>query len=789
MSQQRREARLSCLHARAMRAVALRLQFNLWSHQSSWTPTTRTIFETEETTFTATARDALGEEIIGKVFSFSLRDASPGDAASITNTSANTVTVRGARAGTVKAVASFVRASDNVTFEDSSLLTIQALPPRIVRVEVTPSSAMINRGGTTQFRARAFDEAGREVSGAVLSFASSDAAIATVDSDALARGTGKGEVIIRASTADNRGGTTRGEATLTVNIPISINEIFADVPADDAATPDVEGDANRDGVRSADDDEFVEIVNASTEPVELSGVRIYDETNLRFTFPANTILASGRAALIFGGGAPPTDASAFGDALVFTTSSLSLNDGGDTISIRLPLGATEIVVATQSYGTSETNAPAAPRDQSLVRAPDAASDSFGGAFVSHNAAPNASGRIFSPGTRSDGTPFGSLPLTRIEITPTAATIDVGASQIFTARAFATLADNTEVEVPNVSFIWDATDNLALAPRTGRSTTVNGTRAANATVRAQAGGQAASATLTVNAVVASVELTPETASVTVGGDVTFTAVARDAGGGTIANLSFAFSIRDATPSNTATITYQTANTVTLRGDAEGNANVLARYTRPSDGGFLDDTAALTVNARLAAPAVPIAGEVVINEALVAFTTSTTQARADSLELYNRTARTLDISGLVISFRPGGSSNTPRVISLPGAVGSSTTLIEPNNYFVIANGANVFGETRVYDASASGFDLNTTTGGILVEINSIKLDGLSYQGGSTAPAATFINYGEKNVFTFTGGGTNDLIRQPNGSDTNDNAADFRRNGTNANVSPHAANPVIP
>jgi uncharacterized protein (TIGR03437 family) len=753
------------------------------------TPATRTINETEETIFTATARDAAGEEIPGTVFNFSLRDASPSDAASITNTTANAVTVRGVRAGTVNVIASFVRARDNVTLEDSSQLTIQALPPRIARVEVTPSVASINRGGTIEFSARAFDETGVERNGATFNFTSGDAAIATIDNNGFARGTGIGAVTIRASTADNRSGTVTGDATLTVSIPISINEIFADVPADDPATADVEGDANRDGVRSADDDEFIEIVNASDQPVELSGVRLFDATNLRFTFPANTLLASGRAALIFGGGAPTANANEFGGSLVFTTSSLSLNDGGDRVSLRLPSGAAEVVIATQSYGTGESGSPAAPADQSLVRAPDASGDSIGGAFIPHAAATNAAGRIFSTGTRSDGTPFGSPALTRIEISPSAATIDVGASQTFNARAFATLADNTEVEVPNVSFIWDATENLQLAPRTGRSTTVNPTRAANAIVRARAGGRAASAALNVNAVVATIELTPETASVAVGNEVTFTAVARDASGGAITNINFVFSIRDAAPSNTATITNQTASTVTLRGDAAGSATLLASYTRPSDGRLFEDTAALTVTARPEPPAIPTTGEVVINEAVVAFTTSTTQARADFVELYNRTARTLDISGLVISFRPAGSSNTPRVVTLPGAVGSGTTLIEPNGYFVVANGASVFGETRVYDASASNFDLNNTTGGILIEVNSVKLDGLSYQGGSTAPAATFINYGERTVFTFVSGGTNDLVRQPNGADTDDNAADFRRNGTTANVSPRAANPLVP
>src|SRR5205085_4767506 len=96
---------------------------------------------------------------------------------------------------------------------------------------------------------------------------------------------------------------------------------------------------------------------------------------------------------------------------------------------------------------------------------------------------------------------------------------------------------------------------------------------------------------------------------------------------------------------------------------------------------------------------------------------------------------------------------------------------------------------FDAHLTGFDLNNTTGGIKIELNGMKLDGLTYQGGSTAPAPPFNTFGEGSLLTFTSGTTNDLIRSPNAADTNNNATDFRRNGTVANVTPKAANPTLP
>ncbi|MGB9178155.1 MAG: hypothetical protein WCB68_02830, partial [Pyrinomonadaceae bacterium] len=141
---------------------------------------------------------------------------------------------------------------------------------------------------------------------------------------------------------------------------------------------------------------------------------------------------------------------------------------------------------------------------------------------------------------------------------------------------------------------------------------------------------------------------------------------------------------------------------------------------------------------------------------------------------------------VSFRPAGSSNTPGAITLPGEVGSRTTLIASHSYFLIVNGPETFGVTADFDAAPFGFDMNNTTGGIKIEMNNEKLDGLTYQGGTTPPASTFIAYGEGSIFIFTGGSTNDLIRSPNATDTNNNATDFQRNGSTSSVTPKAANP---
>ncbi|MFL6216274.1 MAG: lamin tail domain-containing protein [Blastocatellia bacterium] len=180
-------------------------------------------------------------------------------------------------------------------------------------------------------------------------------------------------------------------------VMLVINEYLASPPAG------IAGDANGDGTRSATQDEFIELVNADTAPLNISGFTISDSTQVRYTIPANKIIPPGEAAVIFGGGSPT---GAFGNAaangLVFAVggSGLSLNDGGDMIIVK---DATATTVASLTYTAAEGGA-----GQALTRSPD-----ITGSFVTHSTASGAGGRLFSPGTRVDGTTF-TVPLPHID---------------------------------------------------------------------------------------------------------------------------------------------------------------------------------------------------------------------------------------------------------------------------------------------------------------------------------------------------------------------------------------
>jgi hypothetical protein len=168
-----------------------------------------------------------------------------------------------------------------------------------------------------------------------------------------------------------------------------VNEIHADPAA-------FYGDANHDGVVSSIEDEFVEFVNSTGAPLDISGWQVQDGIGLRHLFPPITQLPSGCAVLVFGGGLPQGD---FGHSVVqvASTGSLSLNDMGDIVVL---LDSRGVAWASYQYGLEAYD------NQSITRDPDI----FGpDPLIKHSLANGSGGAIFSPGTRVTGLAFTGCP--------------------------------------------------------------------------------------------------------------------------------------------------------------------------------------------------------------------------------------------------------------------------------------------------------------------------------------------------------------------------------------------
>lgn len=166
--------------------------------------------------------------------------------------------------------------------------------------------------------------------------------------------------------------------------PLVLNEVLAD-PA-----PGLDGDANQDGIRSARDDEFIEIYNTSTtEEVNLSGYKYVDEeVGIRHVFPQGTVVPPEQSVVVFGGGRPAE--SIPGVVQTASEGTLGLDNDGDTLAI---VTEDDNEVLRYKYkGDIE--------DESMTRDPD-----FTGPFQGHSTASGAGGALFSPGRTNAGTPL------------------------------------------------------------------------------------------------------------------------------------------------------------------------------------------------------------------------------------------------------------------------------------------------------------------------------------------------------------------------------------------------
>ena len=120
---------------------------------------------------------------------------------------------------------------------------------------------------------------------------------------------------------------------------VVISEVLADPPSGLA------GDANQDGERHTYQDEFIELYNAGSAPVDISGWRLGDSSpssDSFFQFPANTVIEPGAYVVLFGGGNPTgfttpvyiDDGKIGGNGLTGKGEDIHLiDDTGDTVSV------------------------------------------------------------------------------------------------------------------------------------------------------------------------------------------------------------------------------------------------------------------------------------------------------------------------------------------------------------------------------------------------------------------------------------------------------------------------
>jgi hypothetical protein len=195
----------------------------------------------------------------------------------------------------------------------------------------------------------------------------------------------------------------------TPDTTLVINEAFYD-PASG-----LDGDANGDGNRDSSEDEFIEFVNNSNSPLDISGYKIYDDNtftdlpaadNPRHEVPANTIIPANGIYVLFGGGMPTNIP---GDVVQTSSSGdLNLTNGGDTITVTNTAGDILLIFDSAVEGLNMGS------DQSAMRNPNVT-----GNFELHIA---VNGDRFSPGVLAvDTTPDTTLIVNEVLYDPAGTT--------------------------------------------------------------------------------------------------------------------------------------------------------------------------------------------------------------------------------------------------------------------------------------------------------------------------------------------------------------------------------
>lgn len=185
--------------------------------------------------------------------------------------------------------------------------------------------------------------------------------------------------------------------------------------------------------------------------------------------------------------------------------------------------------------------------------------------------------IFFPRWRAN--PSVAPQLTRVTVTPPSSTVDVGQTQSFTATA---LDQDGQPMSGAGSPTWSSSDpSVATIDAAG---TAKALKAGSTTISATIAGKSGSATLTVEASVASVEVSPDSVSLAVGGSQAFTATPLDAAGQPLSGRAAAtWASSDpsvATISASGVVQAQKAGAATITATIEGHSGTARVVVTPA-----------------------------------------------------------------------------------------------------------------------------------------------------------------------------------------------------------------
>ena len=493
------------------------------------TPSNRELFVGQSVQLVAEALDAQGNVLTGRPVTFTT-----------SNAAVATVSATGSVTALTPGSAIITGASEGKTA--SSSITVSSVP--VASVVVTPTSAQVVVGQTTQLKAEPRDGAGQVLAGRGVLWSTSAPNVASVSSTGLVTAIAPGQATITA-TSEGKVGT----AAIAVS-PKPVSSVII--------SP---GQGN---------------VTAG-QTLQLTAQVTDDQGNVLNGRPITFTSGSPAVATVSASGL--VTGVAPGTATITATS--EGKTGTATVSVA-PVPVANVVVspATPNVTVGQTvqlsaSVQAANNQELTGRSVSWSSGAPGIASVS------ATGVVsgLSPGTAivfatvegvigSATVTVRLVPVNSVVVSPQTASVTVGAA----VQLSASVRDASGAELQGRLVGWTSSDEtVAVVSSTGR---VSGIKVGTATITASSEGKSGTATVTVTAApVASVTVTPPTASVVVGQTTTLTAQTLDAGGNPLTGRAITWTSSSAgvaTVSPSGVVTGVAAGTATITATSEGKS---------------------------------------------------------------------------------------------------------------------------------------------------------------------------------------------------------------------------
>jgi DNA/RNA endonuclease G (NUC1)/uncharacterized protein YjdB len=439
--------------------------------------------------------------------------------------------------------------------------------------------------------------------------------------------------------------------------------------------------------------DFIELFNNSAAPVNIGGWRVSYASAAgtswtNFTnIPAGTTLQPGQYYLVqqasnaaVGSPLPTPDATGSIN-MSGTAGKVWLTNASATLpAVACPLDAS--VMDHVSYGTAASNCEGFGTTATLSNTTAATRNAAGCAYSSTLSADFTAA---TPTPRNTATTLNpcTAPQPIVTVAPASASVAQNGTQQFTAT------ESLGGSPITTTFTW-TTNNPAVATVDANGL-ATGVAPGSATITATAAdGKFGTATLAVTSpVIATVTLTPATASGATGSTQQYTAVARDAGNNVV-TTAFTWS------SNNAAIAAVDANGLVTAGATPGTATITA--TAPN---AVAGNASFTTTP----PMVSYSGQIVISQVYGGGGNAGALYTNDFIELFNRGTTPVVVNGWSVQRSSAGGTSWDGVAPLSGT-------IQPGQYYLVQQAAGAGGTQALPTPDAVGTGAMGATSGKVI-----------------------------------------------------------------------------